>query len=460
MIRRGVQRLGIGMAIGVGYDRLVADRFWGMRRFSYFDRAWSTGVAAIGKLTFFDDGLGTPDQIRIVENYRNEILENKLEGMIDSFAKSIVIKSKKIDSEYLLVEGELDSKLELEEELWPKECRKGYFQLVLPVSGVIEGIAIQTAGTGDHGFKRRREIIAKPLIQEHNIASCIMENPYYARRKPDKQQYSGLRSFVDLITLSMGVGIECNALAKWLKEELGIERICVTGLSLGGHTAALTASISPVPMAAAPGFAWSTSTGVWTTGALSNRIDWAHLESDINAHPGYEPLFKSLGTGLDRWFERDQEIAKEIESLPELKSTQEVAENIAKSKLKLLANHFSHLGNYPVPKDASLIHYVLGEYDYFYSRDQMTGMDRVWPGTTYDVLPAGHVDGFLLYGRAYRNAINTVMNRLPEARSKSVNLHALENVPCEEIVDGQGTDVFQKAFQYCTVQTVNFLQRS
>jgi hypothetical protein len=161
MIRRGGQRLGIGLALGVGYDRLVADRLWGMRRFSYFDRAWSTGVAAIGKLTFFDDGIGTPDQIRIIEKYRNEILETRVEEMIDSFAKSIVIKSKKIDGEYLLVEGELDSKLELDEELWPKECRKGYFQLVLPVSGVIEGIAIQTAGTGDHGFKRRREIIAK-----------------------------------------------------------------------------------------------------------------------------------------------------------------------------------------------------------------------------------------------------------------------------------------------------------
>jgi len=229
-----------------------------------------------------------------------------------------------------------------------------------------------------------------------------MENPYYARRKPDKQQYSGLRSFLDLITLSMGVGIECNALAKWLKAELGVERVCVTGLSLGGHTAALAASISPEPIAAAPGFSWSTSTGVWTTGALSNRIDWAHLESDINAHPGYEPLFESLGTGLDRWFERDRKIAAEIDSLPELKSTQEVSDSISKSKLKLLANHFSHLGNYPVPKDASLIHYVLGEYDYFFSIDQMTGMDRVWPGTTFDVLPTGHVDGFLLYGRAYR----------------------------------------------------------
>lgn len=229
-----------------------------------------------------------------------------------------------------------------------------------------------------------------------------MENPYYARRKPQKQQYSGLRSFPDLITLCMGVAIECNAVAKWIKEELKIERVGVTGLSLGGHTAALVASVSPTPIAAAPGFSWSTSEGVWTTGALSNRIDWNSLEADIKAHPGYEPYFNSIGTGLTKWLNRDEEIAKEIENLPELKRAKDVEENFAKKKLKLLAAHFSHLGNYPVPKDASLIHYVVGEYDYFYSKDQMTGMDRVWPGTTVEVLPAGHVDGFLLYGRAYR----------------------------------------------------------
>lgn len=457
MLRRGLTRVGIGLTLGFGYDRIIADGVWGMRKYSYADRLWSTSVAAMGKLSFFDDGLGTPNQLMVVDEYREEILENRVEELIGKCQNSIIMKSKKYDGDFILIEGEFDSHLDLEEELWPKQCRRGYFELVLPKSGVVNGMVIQTAGTGDHGFKRRREIIAKPLINEYGIGSCIMENPFYGRRKPDKQEYSGLRCFLDIITLSMGIAIECNALAKYIKTELKIDRVGFTGLSLGGHTAALSAAVAPTPTPAIAGWAWSTSACVWTKGALSNRINWEKLDKDVKAHPGYEAVFDYFDSGLSKWLSRDKTLQET--SLPELTDiTFEDSDKHSKikSKFVVLANHFSHLGNYPVPKDPSLVHYVVGDSDYFFSINDMTGMDRVWPGCTYEVVNSGHVDGFLLHGKTYRKAINDVFHRLPEPTSNSPEVFG--NVPLDEIEDGRGTDFIQKTFQYITVQTVNFLQ--
>jgi hypothetical protein len=43
------------------------------------------------------------------------------------------------------------------------------------------------AGTGDQNFWRRRWLLAKPLLTEHNVASLILENPFYGVRKPKNQ---------------------------------------------------------------------------------------------------------------------------------------------------------------------------------------------------------------------------------------------------------------------------------
>lgn len=37
-------------------------------------------------------------------------------------------------------------------------------------------------------FWRRRMLMGKPLLEEHNIGSIILENPFYGLRKPEEQQ--------------------------------------------------------------------------------------------------------------------------------------------------------------------------------------------------------------------------------------------------------------------------------
>lgn len=75
-----------------------------------------------------------------------------------------------------------------------------------------------------------------------------------------------------------------------------------TGISLGGHTAAICASVCPSAVPCIPAYCWSTSAGVWTRGALSNRINFKKLQVDINSNLDYELFLKEIEPlGLRRW---------------------------------------------------------------------------------------------------------------------------------------------------------------
>ena len=52
-----------------------------------------------------------------------------------------------------------------------------------------------------------------------------MENPFYAGRKPERQIYSGLRKFIDVLSLSMGVALESNAVRRWLIDNYDVTNI-------------------------------------------------------------------------------------------------------------------------------------------------------------------------------------------------------------------------------------------
>lgn len=176
--------------------------------------------------------------------------------------------------------------------------------MILPRNKSIVGLAIQTAGTGDHGFTRRAELIAKPLLQEHNVASVIMENPFYAKRKPKRQNYSGLRKWIDLLSLSMGVALEGNALRQWLINN-GVHNVGFTGISLGGHLAAVCTSCCPDPIPCVPAYCWSSSAGVWTRGAISKRVNFKRLNADYTSNKADYDQFRNemQNHGLNGWSE-------------------------------------------------------------------------------------------------------------------------------------------------------------
>ncbi|CAF4296947.1 unnamed protein product, partial [Rotaria sordida] len=95
-----------------------------------------------------------------------------------------------------------------------------HFQLVLSrdhrfgIDSIPIGICY--AGTGDHGFTRRRLFTAVPLINQYPIGSILLENPYYGLRKLPNQSHSSLLYITDLYIMAI-----------------------LHGFSLGGHMASL-----------------------------------------------------------------------------------------------------------------------------------------------------------------------------------------------------------------------------
>ena len=60
-------------------------------------------------------------------------------------------------------------------------------------------------------------LIARPLLREHGIASLLLENPLYGKRKPEGQRRSNLRHVFDLYLMGIAIQFEAVALLNWLQ---------------------------------------------------------------------------------------------------------------------------------------------------------------------------------------------------------------------------------------------------
>lgn len=124
----------------------------------------------------------------------------------------------------------------------PSEVATAHFQLILPrdhclgVDSIPMGICY--AGTGDHGYGRRRSLTAVPLINQYRIGSILLENPYYGFRKPTYQSRSSLFYVTDLYIMGKALVLETLLLLNWC-QKMKLTPTILHGYSLGGHMASL-----------------------------------------------------------------------------------------------------------------------------------------------------------------------------------------------------------------------------
>lgn len=167
----------------------------------------------------------------------------------------------------------------------PKESEKVRFQLVIP-HGWFNGrgnsnterrpLCIHLAGTGDHFYWRRRHFMALPLVKENDVASIIVENPFYGSRKPKGQNKSGLRHVSDLLVMGAALTFEVMALLNWCEKQ-GYGPLAVTGISMGGHMASISAAVWNKPIAIVPCLSWSTAAPVFTK--VSPSVAYIHYNT-------------------------------------------------------------------------------------------------------------------------------------------------------------------------------------
>ncbi|CAF0995939.1 unnamed protein product [Rotaria sordida] len=107
-------------------------------------------------------------------------------------------------------------------------------------------IGICYAGTGDHGFSRRRLFIAVLLINQYPICSILLENPYYGLRKPPDQSHSSLLYVTDLYIMGEVLVLETLILLHWC-QKMKLTSAILHDFSFGEHMASLAFTKWPDP---------------------------------------------------------------------------------------------------------------------------------------------------------------------------------------------------------------------
>ncbi|KAH8405423.1 hypothetical protein KR222_011519 [Zaprionus bogoriensis] len=448
---------------------------------------------------FFEKGWGKPENLRRVFQFRKIISCRETCFKLVPRDYPVEITKKKKYSDSTLIEGNFTTPLELHiPGVVPEAAQKAYFQLLIPNKWNNEEhkpICIHLAGTGDHFFWRRRNFIAKPLLKEANIGSIILENPFYGLRKPDDQIRSNLHNVSDIFVMGGCLILECLVLLHWC-ERNGFGPLGVTGLSMGGHMASLAATNWPKPLVLVPCLSWSTASAVFTTGVMSQSINWDMLETQYYSDGQFRERLSKMVTVIDEAFAAGQKFIQNFnQSLHELKEdiddtrkiqsleyeTEATTSKTQKNSLEnanqsifllktqnnatlesnnlplplkdILSKNISHvserstltklmkyilplsaqnknkkiditktnwwerealqfmrgmmdecthLKNFSVPFDTSLIIAVCARDDAYVPRDGCSSLEDIWPGAEIRYLDAGHVSAYVLHQKLFR----------------------------------------------------------
>ncbi|EZA47142.1 hypothetical protein X777_16607 [Ooceraea biroi] len=231
---------------------------------------------------FFTKGWGSPQNLKRIFEFRKVIANREACYNMIPLDYPIEITKDETWSDCHVIEGQFESPFEKYlPGIMPDKTKIAYFQMVLPPkwsSHKIKPICLHLAGTGDHFFWRRRNLIAKPLLKESGIASILLENPFYGLRKPDDQKRSSLHNVCDIFIMGGCLIMESIILLNWCEQQ-GFGPLGITGLSMGGHMASLAATNWPKPISLVPCLSWSTASPVFTEGVMSASINWALLET-------------------------------------------------------------------------------------------------------------------------------------------------------------------------------------
>lgn len=343
----------------------------------------------------------------------------------------------------------------------PQESQTAHFQVVLPKiwKTKLKPICLHLAGTGDHFFWRRRTMLAKPLLKEAGIASIILENPFYGLRKPKDQVRSCLHNVSDIFVMGGCLAMESLALFHWCERQ-GFGPLGVTGISMGGHMASIAASVWPKPIALIPCLSWTTASCVFTQGVMSDGIPWHLLQDQIFSNYIHQEDLRQMISHFrnDETFQAGQHFARnypasmdhmktlrngqtQIDSPKHVNDTatqsdkatsdapQQKSAGISKLSTSIVLNpimwrrsekemrrealqfmrgimdEFTHLGNFSVPVDTSLIIVVAAQEDAYVLREGITDLSELWQGAEVRYIDAGHISAFLFKQSVFRQAI-------------------------------------------------------
>lgn len=423
----------------------------------------------------FIGGWGKPEDLRRIFEFRKLIGDRERCKALVPENYPVYINKTEEHSDCRIHDGFFISPLEhLVPGILPKEAVKARFQFIVPRKWQKNRpVCIHLAGTGDHFFWRRRTLMARPMIKEAGMASLLLENPYYGYRKPKDQLRSSLKNVSDLFVMGGALILESTVLLRWLHGE-GYWPLGMTGISMGGYMASLAVTNWPKPIPLIPCLSWSTASSVFTTGVLSKAVNWAELEKQYAINSVYEEeiinlleycgadsfkmgqaimksgdpiehllglsgadkgesvaghglLFgggtgdrvdhllssvNSRGTGLDslpRSFQANNTLHRTKTDRAKCSRPSLHRESI--SFMKGVMDECTHMANFSVPVDTSLIIVVQAKEDAYIPRTGVLSLQEIWPECEVRYLNGGHISAYLFKQNVFRQAIYDAFNR-------------------------------------------------
>ncbi|KAF7645037.1 hypothetical protein LDENG_00211240 [Lucifuga dentata] len=293
-------------------------------------------------------------------------------------------------------------------------------------------------------------------------------------RKPKDQLRSCLKNVSDLFVMGGALILESMVLLCWLERE-GYWPLGMTGISMGGYMASLAVTNWPKPIPLIPCLSWSTASSVFTTGVLSKAVNWTELEKQYAINSVYEEeIIKLLEyCGADS-FKMDRDLVKNyprhVDSVERLLSLTEggaaggdlearhglliradpadkhcfssVSSNgrsldttpsalreksvaavegcrpslqrESQSFMKGVMDECTHMANFSVPVDTSLIIVVQAKEDAYIPRTGVLSLQEIWPACEIRYLNGGHVSAYLFKQKMFRQAIYDAFDRFSQ----------------------------------------------
>jgi hypothetical protein len=134
-----------------------------------------------------------------------------------------------------------------------------------------QNACVVLAGSGDQGYWLRERVFG--ALAERGIDLFFLENPFYGLRRIA----GGLSALKvsDQAMMALGMVLEARALPGCLRSHY--TKLAVAGYSMGGHMAAITAAVTPFPVACAAMAAGASASSIYTRGLMSWYIDFDRL---------------------------------------------------------------------------------------------------------------------------------------------------------------------------------------
>ncbi len=219
------------------------------------------------------------------------------------------------------------------------------------------------AGSHDEGYWVRERVFGG--LNARGLDLYLVENPFYGRRRTA----GGLSAITvsDHALMALGMVLEARALLTHLLGQY--EKLAVAGYSMGGHMAAITAAVSPFPVACAALAAGASAGIIYTRGLMAWSVD-----------------FDGLGGGP----------AQRAAAQERLQRFYDAAD-------------ITRYGS-PVRTDAAVIGGCTR--DGYVLRSETERLHRHWPGSTLRWIPAGHFSALVTRRRALCDCVAEAIEKL------------------------------------------------